>query len=101
MGFTLEEKNGQALLKIEGALTIYEVAFIRHELLMCFENYNDLALDLSRTNDCDTAGIQLLCSAQKTAKQTGKTFKIANASKCFYEAVSLIGLDTENTLNFI
>ncbi|MBN1931969.1 MAG: STAS domain-containing protein [Desulfobacterales bacterium] len=101
MGFTLEEKNEQALLKIEGALTIYEVASLRHELLMCFENYNDLVLDLSNTNDLDTAGIQLICSAQKTAKQTGKTLKITNVSKCFYEAASLIGLDTENTLNFV
>jgi anti-anti-sigma factor len=92
MSVSREEKEGRIILKIEDSLSIYDVANLRNEFLECLDAYDHLSLDLNGVTECDSAGIQLLCSAYMTARNAGKFFEISGASEQVIETVSLIGL---------
>ncbi len=74
MAITSEEQDEKILVSVEGAFTIYEAPELREALLRAFENHAEVLLDLSGVTECDTAGIQLLCSARTTADTEGKRF---------------------------
>ncbi len=93
MDFEKEEKDGQAILKIKGALSIYEAASLREELAACLDQYQGLTIDLNEVSDCDTAGLQLLCSARRTAENAGKAFALTGTPEPVHEALSRVGLD--------
>ncbi len=93
MGFIRDEKEGQAILKVDGELTVYEVAGLREALLACFEENNGLTLDLGDVKTCDTAGIQLLLSAQRTARDKEKKFVFSEVSKVVMEVADRVGID--------
>jgi len=90
MAFVREEKDGQVHLKIDGAMTVYEAESFRDELADCLMEYDGLILDLDDVKDCDTAGIQILYSAQKTAKDLGKSFLVAGFSNAVEEAMERV-----------
>ncbi len=99
MSLTGEETQGQTCLKIEGALSVYEVAELREKILAYLEKNKELILDLDEVTECDTAGIQLLYSARKTAEEEGKTFTVTSASDPVFEAITRIGLVSSDVLN--
>lgn len=92
------KSEDEAYLRLEGVLTVYEVAELREELISALEKKNGIMLDLSKVTDVDTTGIQLLCSAYRTAKDAKKTFTIMGANDSFREAISRIGLNSEGFL---
>lgn len=96
----MDYKPGEddAYLRLEGVLTVYEVAELRETLIAAFEKKNGVVLDLGNVTDIDTTGIQLLCSAYQTAKNTKKGFTIMGANDSFKEAISRIGLNSEGFL---
>ena len=90
--FTKEEKDGEAILKIKSAISVYEVAAIRDELTACFKSRDRVILDVDEVTDCDTAGVQLILSAFRTAKDAGKNFDVTGASDCVRKSVVDLGL---------
>lgn len=100
MTITREDKDGQAFLTIRGPLSIYEVTDIRNELIQCFDNCSTLFLDLDEVTECDTAGVQLLCSARITADRYGKKLGVKQASAAVIDAMVCAGLNPEKILNF-
>lgn len=90
--FTKEEKDGEAILKIKGAMSVYEIASIRNELAACFKNHDRVLLDVDEATDCDTAGVQLMLSAFRTAEDTGKTFEVRGASDPVMKSIADLGL---------
>ena len=50
-------------------------------------------LDLSDVTRCDTAGIQLLISAKRTAEEAGKGFLISEISEAVLETAKCIGVE--------
>ncbi len=50
-------------------------------------------LNLSAIDSCDAAGIQLLCSAQKTALCRGRAFSLQTPSAAVLKAFQSVGLD--------
>ena len=99
MAITRKEKDGTVTLKIEGSLSIYEAAAFREELLTCFEKFEDLTLVLNGVDDCDTAGLQLLCAARKTAEATGKTLTVSDAPQPVTDTLQSAGLNPDEILN--
>ena len=93
MNFVKEEKNGEAMASIDGALTINEVADLGKNLLASIEANTSLSLDLSQVMDCDTAGIQLLLSAKKTAENLKKTFSVIYTSQSVLSTARQIGIE--------
>jgi anti-anti-sigma factor len=50
------------------------------------------AVDLAGVDACDTAAIQLLCSARKTAELSGKHFELAGVSSAIRNTNAALGL---------
>ena len=92
MAFTMEERDGRRILKIEGPMTIYEAVDIRDELFKHFEVTGSMSLALDGVTECDTAGVQLLCAARRTGREEGKSFCIENPSRAVVEAIAQMGL---------
>lgn len=92
MPFTEKKENGTIYLKVEDALTIYDAAALRETLLKCLRAEEDVALDLSETTGCDTAGLQLLCSLRKSAERLGKQVRVADASRAVFDTLAAAGL---------
>jgi anti-sigma B factor antagonist len=74
-----EEKK--ALLKPDCDLSIYEANELKSRLVSLLEDNDILELDISNIITCDTAGLQLLCSAKKTADSMGKKLIITGISR--------------------
>ncbi len=84
-----------ALIRVKGALTIYEVAELRDLLLEGLDQTQGLRLNLADVTECDTAGIQLLYSARMTAKDRGKRFEFTERSRSVQETAEVIGIDPQ------
>lgn len=93
-----ELKDGCALLRIEGPMTVNEASALREEMVGNFDACDGLILDMKNVTECDVAGIQLLCSALLTAKSTGKNFNVAGASMTLRDALARAGLDPDAIL---
>ncbi len=98
MIFNKKEKDGCVLLSIEGEMTIADAAVFRNEMVQCFNDYEGLILDLHEVSNCDTAGIQLLCSARLTAESTGKSFNVTRASMSSMSELERAGFDPDAVL---
>lgn len=98
MFFAREEENGNIRVKIEGSISIYMVSAFREKLLAVLENDPGLELHLGGVTDCDTAGLQLLCSARKLAKQLKKRFSISSVPQTILEVLERAGLDPDEIL---
>jgi anti-anti-sigma regulatory factor len=99
MTFTREDRGKKDFIKIEGSLSIYEVSKLRDELIKCFETPKGIVLELSGITDCDTAGVQLLCAAQKTASRIGRKFSIEKATVPVFDALNNAGIHPGNILD--
>lgn len=93
MDFIRQENDGEILLKIEGAMTIYNAAALREELAACFGQYKKLMVDLSEVSDCDATGIQILCSASASSSVSGISFAVSRSSSSVDDAFLRGGLN--------
>ncbi len=91
-----QDKDGNLVIKIEGALSAYEVGDIKDRLLAGLISHPAVVVDVSSLSECDTLGVQLLCSAVKTAEKLKKIFKISGSSHALSESVAGVGLDAED-----
>jgi anti-sigma B factor antagonist len=82
MNFTVEKK-----------ITIYEVTEIHKKILSLMEKESNLQIDLSQVTECDTAGIQLLCSILRTAQKKGETITIHPFSRAIQDTARNIGIE--------
>ncbi len=95
MSFIREEKDGCAILNIEGPMTVNEAADLRNEMVACLNDYEGLILDLHEVSACDTAGIQLLCAAKASAESAGKSFGTESASLVLLDTLVRSGFDPD------
>jgi anti-anti-sigma factor len=96
MSITQEEQDGSILLRIEGPVSIYETPEIREVILACFEREVALELDLGQVTDIDSAGIQLICSVQKSAKIKDRSFTIQHMAESVTKSFLDIGLNPDS-----
>lgn len=89
---TTETDLQTGLLKVTGSMSIYEAAALREAMLAAIDGPEGLTLDLGDVAECDTAGVQLLCSAHITARNRGKSFHIRSLSEAVAEAMEGVGL---------
>lgn len=95
MPISAEEKDGYVQIKIDGELTVYEAAEFRDALLESIISADTLQIDLSGVSECDTAGIQILCSARVTADAEKKTLVLTGISEPVRHALETGGLNAE------
>ena len=96
-----QDQEGNLVIPVEGALSAYEVAHLKDQMLMGFANHPGVILDLRAVKECDTLGVQLICAANKTARKLNKIFRVIGQSEAFLNAAMGIGLEPEDHRNFL
>lgn len=79
------------MIPIKGRLDISLVEELRTRLLELLES-PEPCLDLSELSSCDTAGLQLLLSAHRSAAAAGKTLRFAHPPSCLTALAAQLGL---------
>ncbi|MBQ5947357.1 lipid asymmetry maintenance protein MlaB [Massilia sp. ST3] len=80
------------ILRIEGELSIYRAAELRQELLAALDGAAALDIDLSAVTELDSAGVQLLLAAGKSAHAGRKALRLLAPSEAVREVFALIDL---------
>lgn len=92
---TTAQKNNSPLLRITGDLTIYRAAELKQALLAeltQLANPAPLEIDLSGVTEIDTAGLQLLMLAKKTAQAQQRELRLVAHSPAVTEVFELLNL---------
>ncbi len=76
-------------------LTIFTIAEAHRLLVSRFNDDAPLAIDLSKVENCDTAGVQLLQAAVKTAEIRGKSLGFCHVPPVVTDAWMRNGLDVD------
>jgi anti-anti-sigma regulatory factor len=98
MSLTVNAKRGKTLLKFDGPFTIYEVSDYLEKLIKIFSEKKSVVMDLTEVDDCDAAGIQLICSAL-IPDNHGKKICISGISHIVQDTAETLGIDTVNIFN--
>ena len=87
----ITKTDSDRALKIVGTLEIAVAEELHHALrdFICRDRGKDV--DLSEVDGCDAAGLQLLCSARKTAERFGRPFQFVGLSAAIRNAASGLG----------
>ncbi len=84
-----------ASLAIEGELTIYRASELRDALqaaLSATADTVDFTIDLAAVTEMDSAGVQLLMAARKTALSTGRRLRLIDPSPAVAEVLDTLQL---------
>ena len=84
--------SSSAPLRLEGEFSIYRALEIKEILLTALAATTDLAIDLSGVSELDTAGVQLLMAAKRSAVEAGKSIRIVDASASVQDVFALLEL---------
>jgi anti-anti-sigma factor len=84
----MERDESGGTLKLSGELAIGSANELQKTLRDCLAGAPDPRIDLSGVSHCDTAALQLLCSARRTAG----SLEFAGASDGIREACVALGL---------
>ncbi len=79
-------------MAIEGELTIYTVSELKEKLLASLLSHDELELDLSKVDEIDGAGLQLLVMVKKEAAILDKALRFIGHSPVVLELFDLSGL---------
>ncbi|KAF7597949.1 MAG: anti-sigma B factor antagonist [Candidatus Dactylopiibacterium carminicum] len=82
----------QVPVVLEGGLTIYNAGLLKGQLLQALADAQGLDLDLSRVDELDSAGLQVLALIKREAQVAGKQLRILAHSQAVQEAMNLFGM---------
>jgi anti-sigma B factor antagonist len=88
------QQRKSAVLRVEGEMNIYKAAELKQMLLAAIAPGETLEADLSGVTEMDTAGLQLLMLAKKTAQGGGGDLKLLNHSPAVVDIFELLNLGT-------
>ena len=97
--------SGLQSLDLTTAFTISHIDHLHKVLLEQLHTDGHVLLDLSSVEECDAAGLQLLCSLRKTHPGGAHRFVITAVSPALQEIADVLGIpitafiDTEVTAN--
>ncbi len=79
-----------ATLTIEGEMTIYQAAEQHGQLQAALQADKVLELNLAGVTELDTAGLQVLMMAKKTAQRDGRTLQLVAHSAAVQEVFEML-----------
>jgi anti-anti-sigma regulatory factor len=91
MGAGMSEKQERIKIFVRDPLTLPSLESLRQELIDAFIRGQVVTVDMNEVSLCDTAGIQLLISASKMAKQNGIDLRFEHVSSAVAAAARKIG----------
>lgn len=83
---------GPVVLPIEGEMTIYRAESLKTELLTLLDKGPQIAIDLSRVSELDTAGLQLLIMAKKECTARGGELQLLAHSPAVLNVLDLCNM---------
>lgn len=89
---TAETQNAAALLSIQGEMNIYRAVELKQALLAPIVPGATVEVDLSGVTDLDTAGLQVLMLAKKTAQALGGELRLVAHSPVVVDVLELLHL---------
>jgi len=82
-----------SVIRVQGEMTIYRAHELMQELIPAVGNTSRHAvLDLSQVTELDTAGLQILLMAHRTAMARGMRLAVTHPSECVSEVLDLCNL---------
>jgi len=79
---------------LDQPLTIYTAAELKPRMIEAVGGPGFDGFDLSAVGEIDSAGVQLLLLARREAATRGAPFRLARASDCVIDALSMLGLES-------
>lgn len=89
---TAERQKDVATLRVQGEMNIYRAADLKPMLLEPLADGATLEVDLSGVTDLDTAGLQVLMLAKKTAQTKGGELRLVAHSPIVVDVLELLNL---------
>ena len=99
MAITIQDKKGACIIRHETQLTATEATDLKAVLAEKFDNHHDITLEFTDLTDCDTLGVQLLLSANKSAKIGDSRFYLKGNIEALRLAAERIGLNFKESFN--
>ena len=88
-GFKVKEsRNGYCTVLADGSMNIYVAAQQKSLLLDALQRHQHIRVDLSKVEEMDTAGLQLLLLLKHTASLTGKDVSLVAHSPASLEVIN-------------
>jgi len=84
--------DGLLSVRLDGALTIYEAAEVREQLLALVDGAVAVELDLADVGEIDSAGAQLVLALARTLAARDAGLRVTRTSAAVGEALNLLGL---------
>lgn len=88
-------EGGASLLRIEGEMTIYRALELKQTLLARLEEAAAVEIDLGGVAELDTAGVQILILARKSAQAGQRELRLVAQSPAVAEVLELLNLATD------
>lgn len=82
-------------IRLGEELTIQNADELHRQLVEALESGGDVVVDLGGVETCDTAALQLICSAAKTAVARGVRFELASVSPAVETTAVDLGLSIQ------
>ena len=86
------DRSDDVLIAIEGPATIYEAKALRQTLLQGLIKEGTIHIDLADSGKWDLAGLQLLISIIRTARNQGRTARLHRVTRICAEVAERSGL---------
>ena len=86
------EQTEYKTILLTGPITLYEVSAVRESLRMALAEGKQLRIDLSDSGPWDLAGLQLLVSCVKAARDRDRQARLVNVPKVCVEIAERCGL---------
>jgi anti-sigma B factor antagonist len=78
---------------VHGEMTVYTAGVLKPHLLAQLTQHADASeLELSRVTEIDTAGLQILLTARRHARELGRQMRVVNPSQAVTEVLQLCRL---------
>ncbi len=101
MGFTIStsERDGVALVNVEGEIDMFTSPNLRDTLLPFFKKKAEgIVVDLSLVSFMDSSGIATLVEGLQWSKKENRAFILSGLGKTVFNALSLTKLDNVFTI---
>lgn len=85
---------GDVMLKLDGDLTIRDVAARREDWRARIASATSITVDATDVQRVDTAGLQLLVALRESARRRGIACQVSQPSQPLLDAVGTLGLGT-------
>ncbi len=93
------KENDKIVLVIKGRLDTLSSNQLETEMKECFEDINDMTLDVKDLEYVSSSGLRLFLIGFKTMKSKGGNFALKNASGSVLEVLNMTGLSDLLSIN--